>query len=57
MLCIHDKFSGEAPVIRVGRKLNSPHVLETLGEMTLERGTPAHIWSHDGPEFMAKAVR
>ncbi len=32
-------------------------MIETLAELMLERGTPAHIRSDNGPEFVAKAVR
>jgi len=41
----------------VKRRLNSADVIETLAELMLERGTPAHIRSDNGPEFVAKAVR
>ena len=43
ILCVVGEFSREALMIRVGRRLNSSHVLETLAELTLERGMPAHI--------------
>jgi len=57
MLCVVDEFSREALAIRVDRRLNSSDVIETLAELMLERGTPAHIRSDNGPEFVAKAVR
>ena len=57
MLCVVDEFSREALAIRVNRRLNSSDVIETLAELMLERGTPAHIRSDNGPEFVAKAVR
>ena len=57
MLCVVDEFSREALAIRVKRRLNSADVIETLAELMLERGTPAHIRSDNGPEFVAKAVR
>ncbi len=57
MLCVVDEFSREALAIKVDRKLNSSHVIETLAELMLERGTPSHIRSDNGPEFVANAVR
>ncbi len=57
MLCVVDEFSREALAIRVNRRLNSSDVIETLAELMLERGTPTHIRSDNGPEFVAKAVR
>jgi transposase InsO family protein len=57
MLCVVDEFSREALAIRVKRRLNSADVIETLAELMLERGTPVHIRSDNGPEFVAKAVR
>ncbi len=57
MLCVVDEFSREALAIRVGRQLNSADVIETLAELMLERGTPSHIRSDNGPEFVARAVR
>ena len=57
MLCVVDEFTREALAIRVDRRLSSADVIETLAEMMLERGTPAHIRSDNGPEFVARAVR
>ncbi len=57
MLCIVDEFTREALAIRVDRKLGSAEVLETLAELMLERGVPAHTRSDNGPEFVAQAVR
>jgi putative transposase len=57
MLTVVDEFTRESLAIRVDRKLNSTAVIETLAELMLERGTPGHIRSDNGPEFVAKAVR
>ena len=57
MLCVVDEFTREALAMRVGRRLASADVIETLAELMLERGTPAHIRSDNGPELVAKAVR
>ena len=57
MLTVVDEFTREALAIRVDRKLNSAAVIETLAELMLARGTPAHIRSDNGPEFLARALR
>lgn len=57
MLTVVDEFTRESLAIRVDRRLNSTAVIETLAELMLERGTPGHIRSDNGPEFVAKAVR
>jgi transposase InsO family protein len=57
MLCVVDEFTRECLAIRVDRKLSSAEVIETLAELMLERGVPAHIRSDNGPEFVAQAVR
>jgi transposase InsO family protein len=45
MLCVVDEFTREALAIKVDRKLGSAEVLETLAELMLQRGVPAHIRS------------
>ena len=45
MLTVVDEFTREALAIRVDRRLNSAAVIETLAELMLARGTPAHIRS------------
>lgn len=42
MLCVIDEFTREALAIRVKRKLNSTDVLETLADLMILRGPPAH---------------
>ena len=44
-LTVVDEFTREALAIRVDRRLNSAAVMETLAELMLARGTPAHIRS------------
>ena len=41
----------------VGRRLRSIDVLETLAELFVTHGVPAHIRSDNGPEFTATVVR
>ena len=57
MLCLIDEYTRECLAIRVARRLNSADMIEMLAGLCLERGTPAHIRSDQGPEFIAAAVR
>jgi putative transposase len=57
MLNVVDEFTREALAIRVGRKLGSADVIDVLADLFIARGTPAHIRSDNGPEFVATAVK
>jgi transposase InsO family protein len=57
MLCVVDEFTREALAIRVARKLSSSDVIDTLADLFIARGRPAHIRSDQGPEFVAEAVK
>jgi transposase InsO family protein len=57
MLTVVDEYTRECLAIVVNRKLDSTHVLETLGELFVSRGPPEHIRSDNGPEFCAEAVK
>jgi len=57
MLVILDEFTRECLAIEVARSLRSEHVLECLGELFVQRGTPDYIRSDNGSEFTAHAVR
>ena len=57
MLCVIDEFTRECLAIRVERKLKSLDVLETLGDLFLERGVPKYIRSDNGPEFVAEKLQ
>jgi transposase InsO family protein len=57
MLCVVDEFTREALAIRVARKLSSADVIDTLADLFIARGAPAHIRSDQGPEFVADAVK
>ena len=52
-----DEFIRECLAIRVARRINSFGVLATMADVTLMRGVPRHIRSHNGNEMIAKAVR
>ena len=57
MLCVVDEFTREALAIRVARRLTSADVIDVLADLFLAHGTPAHIRSDQGPEFIAEAVK
>ncbi|WP_390890115.1 IS3 family transposase [Roseomonas mucosa] len=57
MLCVVDEYTREALAIRVARKLTSADVIDTMADLFVARGTPAHIRSDQGPEFVAEAVK
>jgi len=38
-------------------KLNSTEIIDALTDLFILRGVPAYIRSHNGPEFIAEAVR
>ncbi len=57
MLVVMDEYSRECLSIEVERSIKSFQVLEQLGDLFVERGTPAYIRSDNGPEFTAKLVR
>ncbi len=57
MLVILDEFTRECLAIEVARSLRSEQVLECLGELFVQRGTPDYIRSDNGSEFTAHAVR
>ena len=57
MLTIVDEYTRECLSIDVDRNLTSILVLERLADLFIQRGTPGHIRSDNGPEFTAKIVR
>ena len=54
MLTIIDEYTRECLAIITKRKLKSGDVLEALGKLFVDRGTPDHIRSDNGSEFTAK---
>ena len=57
LLTIVDEFTRECLAIKVGRRLTSEDLLETLTELFVFRGVPDFIRSDNGSEFTAKVVR
>ena len=57
LLSVVDEYTRECLAIEVARSLGAEQVIETLKWLALTRGTPEHIRSDNGPEFIAQAVR
>ena len=57
ILTVVEEYSRECLAIVVARWLRSIDVLETLAELFVTHGVPAHIRSDNGPEFTAKLIR
>ena len=57
ILVVVDEYSRECLALVVARRLRSTDVLETLAELFMTHGVPAHIRSDNGPEFTAVLVR
>lgn len=57
ILTIVEEYSRECLAIVVARSLRSIDVLETLAELFVTHGVPAHIRSDNGPEFTAELIR
>ena len=57
ILTVEDEFTRECLALEVGRTFTGRDVVDVLRELFLIRGTPKHIRSDNGPEFIAKTVR
>ena len=57
LLTLIDEYTRECLAIRVGRRLASQEVIETLGEVMVFRGRPQYLRSDNGPEFVAQELR
>jgi putative transposase len=56
LLVVIDEYTRECLAIEVGRSFTAQDVVNTLQYLFAVRGTPAHIRSDNGPEFVAKTV-
>jgi len=56
-LVIEDEFTREGLAVEVRRSFKATDVLDVLSELMLIRGTPGHIRSDNGPEFIAEAIK
>jgi len=57
MLTVIDEFTRRSLAIVVARRLRSDDVLHCLTDLFVAHGTPEHIRSDNGPEFVARNVR
>lgn len=57
ILTVMDEYSRQSLAIWVGRSISAQTVVQNLKWLFLDRGTPEHIRSDNGPEFIATAVR
>ena len=55
-LSIVDEHTRECLALEVRRSFKSQDVIDVLKELILIRGTPGHVRSDNGPEFIAKAI-
>jgi transposase InsO family protein len=56
MLTVIDEYTRRCLAIVVARRLRSDDVLHCLTELIVTQGTPEHIRSDNGPEFVARNV-
>jgi transposase InsO family protein len=56
-LTLVDEYTRECLALEVGRGMTATAVCTVLARVVRERGTPRHIRSDNGPEFIAKAIR
>ena len=57
VLAIVDEYTRECLCTRVARSIKANDVIDALATVMAERGSPKHIRSDNGPEFVAKAVQ
>jgi transposase InsO family protein len=56
-LSVVDEFTRECLALEVQRSMTAGDVVDVLVELATLRGTPKHIRSDNGPEFIATAIR
>lgn len=54
-LCVVDEFTRECLALEVRRSFRAKEVIVVLGGLIAQRGSPAHLRSDNGPEFVALA--
>jgi len=57
MLCVVDEYTRECLAIHVARQIRAEGVIGVMEGLMRERGTPGHLRSDNGPEFIARALR
>ncbi len=56
-LAITDEYTRECLALEVNRGITADAVVDVLVELFFTRGTPKHIRSDNGPEFIAEAIK
>ena len=56
LLAVIDEYTRESLAIEVGRSFTAREVIEVLQYLFAVRGTPEHLRSDNGPEFVAQSV-
>jgi transposase InsO family protein len=57
LLVVIDEYTRECLAIEVGRSFRARNVIDVLQYVFAVRGTPEHLRSDNGPEFVARSVR
>ena len=57
ILTVVDEYSRKCLALVVARRLRATEVLETLADLFIRYGVPAHVRSDNGPEFTAELIR
>jgi transposase InsO family protein len=57
LLVVLDEYTRESLTIEVERRITAQDVLATLEYLFALRGTPEHLRSDNGPEFVAEAIQ
>ena len=57
ILTVMDEYTRECLEVRVEKRMDSRHVMETLDELMRERGVPIYTRSDNGSEFVAERLR
>jgi transposase InsO family protein len=57
ILNIIDEYTRQCLATYVARRIRSQDVIFVLADLFIEHGTPTHIRSDNGPEFIAKKLR
>ncbi len=57
LLVVIDEYTRECLAIEVGRSFTARDVIDVLQYLFAVRGTPEHLRSDNGPEFVARSVR
>jgi len=56
-LSVVDEFTRECLCLKPARRMTSVDIIDVLGGLFVAHGTPEHIRSDNGPEFIAKDLR